>query len=63
MRVVNSSSIVRTLSHRGQDHNLMPGASVDVPMTKDEAKALSAVFDISGSPEKDIKPAKAKDKD
>lgn len=60
MRVVNISKGARTLSHRGEDHTLFPGAAVDVPMTKDEAKALSAIFDISGEPEKDIKPAKAK---
>lgn len=60
MRVVNNSGVARALSHRGEDHRLLPGAGVDVPMTAAEAKALSAIFDISGDPESDTKPAKAK---
>lgn len=60
MKVTNTQGTERTLSHRGQDYNLLPGASVDVPMTKDEADALSAIFDISGTPEKPETPEKAK---
>lgn len=60
MKVTNTARAERTLSHRGQDHSLLPGASVDVPMTKDEAEALSAIFDISGEPEKTETTEKAK---
>jgi len=60
MRVTNTSGTARALSHRGRDYRLLPGASADVPMTKDEAKALSAVFDITGEPEAEARPVKIK---
>lgn len=60
MRVTNTTGTARALSHRGQEYRLLPGASVDVPMTAGEAKALSAIFEISGKPEAEAMPAKPK---
>ena len=59
MKITNTTKHIRTLSHRGIEFRLMPGAGVDVPMTAAEAAALSAIFTVSGEPE-DTKPAKAK---
>lgn len=50
MKVTNTSAFERALSHRGQVFNLLPGASVEVDMTSDEAEALGAIFDVTGEP-------------
>ncbi len=50
MKVTNNGNEPRTLSHAGKDHPLMPGASVEVELTADEAKALREYFTIEGKP-------------
>lgn len=57
MNVKNIGKEARTLSHAGNDHPLLPGASVDVDLTKDEARAFEALgFSVTGEP---VKPRKA----
>lgn len=50
MRVTNRDNFVRILSHGGHEHLLLPGCGIDVDLTADEAKALGAIFDVSGVP-------------
>jgi hypothetical protein len=60
MQIKNVGQDARKLSRDGVDIPLMPGASIDVPLTKDEAKAFEGLgFEVTGEP---AKPApKAKD--
>lgn len=51
MRITNTSKTTRTLSHRGAEHLLPPGAFVEVPATKVEADGLRLFFDVSGEHE------------
>ena len=53
MQIKNTGDTARSLSREGVDIPLLPGASVELPLTKDEAKAFGNLgFQVSGEPEK-----------
>lgn len=53
MLIKNSGAEPRTLSRGGVDVPLMPGASVEYDLTKDEAKAYQGIgFEVTGEPVK-----------
>lgn len=60
MQIKNSGQEARTLSRDGVNIPLFPGASVEIDLTKDEAKAFEGLgFEVTGEP---VKPApKAKE--
>lgn len=55
MQIKNMGQDARTISRDGVDVPLLPGAAIEVELTKDEAKAFEGLgFEVSGDP---VKPA------
>ena len=53
MQIKNNGQEARTLSRDGVDIPLLPGASVEFDLTKDEAKAYQGIgFEVTGEPVK-----------
>lgn len=60
MKITNSGPTAHTLSHAGKDYLLAPGNSVEIDLTKEEAKEIPHPFEASGKPIPSEKPEKAK---
>lgn len=53
MQIKNTGTEQRALSRDGVDIPLMPGASVELPLSKDEAEAFRGIgFEVTGEPAK-----------
>lgn len=59
MQIKNTGKEPRNLSRDGVSIPLMPGAAVELPITKDEAAAFRGVgFEVTGEPAKAVPKAK-----
>lgn len=51
MQIKNTEKVERKVSRDGVDIPVMPGASIELPLTKDEAKAFEGLgFEVTGEP-------------
>ncbi|TIN80702.1 hypothetical protein [Mesorhizobium sp.] len=60
MKVTNTGPAAHKLSHAGKEYLLAPGNSVEIDLTKEEAKEIPHPFVASGKPIPSEKAEKAK---